>query len=71
LASSSSCENEIFCCGTNNNILACQSHPEFDKVFCIDERIWPAVVEKNKRLDEESQLKSIESMVIIIKYLVF
>ena len=51
LASSQSCENEMFTSG--GNILCCQGHPEFEYEYSIAQRIWPAVVEKNKRLSEE------------------
>ena len=53
LGSSPSCQNEIFITGRFGNLLACQSHPEFDYDYAIKERIWPAVVEKNKRLSED------------------
>jgi GMP synthase-like glutamine amidotransferase len=53
LAASSSCTNELFVCGANANLLACQCHPEFDYGYAIRDRIWPAVVEKSKRLSEE------------------
>jgi GMP synthase-like glutamine amidotransferase len=53
LGSSPSCQNEIFITGRFGNLLACQSHPEFDYEYAIAERIWPAVVEKNKRLSEK------------------
>ena len=53
IAYSDSCENEAYIAGANANMLAIQSHPEFDLHYCITERIWPAVVEKNKRLTEE------------------
>ena len=50
LASSKSCENEMYTC--SGNILCCQGHPEFEYEYSIAQRIWPAVVE-NKRLNEE------------------
>lgn len=50
LASSSTCTNEIFLVGST--LIACQSHPEFDYDYAIEQRIWPAVCEKNKRLTE-------------------
>ena len=53
LGSSSTCTNEMYVTGTHRNIFACQSHPEFDCDYCIKERIWPAVVEQRKRLNEE------------------
>lgn len=51
LASSGSCMNEMYTCG--GNILCCQGHPEFELDYAISQRIWPAVVEKNRRLSEE------------------
>lgn len=53
LASSTSCMHEIYITGIHQNILACQSHPEFDLQYCIYDRIWPAVVEKNRRLTQD------------------
>lgn len=53
LASSSSCKNEVYICGSRDNILACQSHPEFEYEYAVKERIWPSVVHVRKRLDEE------------------
>ncbi len=56
LASSVSCVNEIFAVGRAGrvyNILACQSHPEFEVDYAIWERLWPAVVERNHRLSDE------------------
>lgn len=53
IATSCSCVNEMFVTGTGENILACQSHPEFDYDYAIKDRIWPAVVDKFKRLTEE------------------
>ena len=58
LATSTSCENEIFMVGKQGkhvNILACQSHPEFDVDYCIWERIWPIAVIGRKRLSEEEK----------------
>lgn len=52
LAYSCSCENEIFVTGKNRNILACQSHPEFDLQYAVYDRIWPSVVVKAKRLSD-------------------
>jgi len=57
-ASSASCENEGYLCGRFRNLLCLQSHPEFDKEYCIEQRIWKAVVETNKRLNEEEVSKS-------------
>lgn len=53
LASSSTCVNEIFVSGLNNNLLGVQGHPEFDLDYAIKERIWPSVVDLKKRLSEE------------------
>lgn len=51
LASSSSCAHELVLCGAN--MLTIQGHPEFDFQSCIAEKIWPAVVDTNKRLSDE------------------
>ena len=53
LAHSASCANEVYLAGRHSNILCMQSHPEFDYEYAVQERIWPAVVEKNKRLRED------------------
>jgi GMP synthase-like glutamine amidotransferase len=53
LASSSSCKNEAFVCGINDNILAVQCHPEFDYEYAIQEKIWPSVVNVRKKISEE------------------
>jgi hypothetical protein len=53
IGSSMSCINEMYITGKNGNIFACQSHPEFDYEYCIKERIWPAVVDLKKRLNDE------------------
>lgn len=60
LANSDTCCHEMFITGAKRNILACQSHPEFDLQYCIYDRIWPAVVEKNHRLtsSEEEEAKA-------------
>ena len=58
LASSQSCENELFICGKNKNILCNQSHPEFDFKYAVQDRIWPAVVDKNQRLNPEEIIES-------------
>jgi GMP synthase-like glutamine amidotransferase len=50
LASSESCQHEIYVTGVNRNILACQSHPEFELEYSVYERIWPAVVDTSNRL---------------------
>jgi GMP synthase-like glutamine amidotransferase len=53
LAKSSSCECEMYLAGSNYNIWACQSHPEFDLQYAVHDRIWPAVVDQMGRLNEE------------------
>jgi GMP synthase-like glutamine amidotransferase len=53
LASSSSCTNELFVCGANANLLACQCHPEFDYGYAIRDRIWPSVVGSKRMPAEE------------------
>ena len=52
LGSSMSCTNEAYVTGVNNNIFACQSHPEFHYQYSIQERIWNSVVILNKKLNE-------------------
>eukprot|EP00428_Durinskia_dybowskii_P060711 CAMPEP_0170382100 /NCGR_PEP_ID=MMETSP0117_2-20130122/14763_1 /TAXON_ID=400756 /ORGANISM="Durinskia baltica, Strain CSIRO CS-38" /LENGTH=247 /DNA_ID=CAMNT_0010637717 /DNA_START=71 /DNA_END=814 /DNA_ORIENTATION=+ len=52
VGTSSTCNNEIFVAGVAKNILACQSHPEFELQYSVRERIWPAVVEKDNRIAE-------------------
>lgn len=44
LGSSQSCENEIYICGSKNNILACQGHPEFELDYAVRTKIWPIVL---------------------------
>lgn len=61
IARSDSCEHEIYIAGPHKNILCMQSHPEFDYDYAIRDRIWPAVVERNKRLNEEEIARSKES----------
>lgn len=69
LGSSATCQNELFAvhpppsatAGRKANILCCQSHPEFDLEYCIHERIWPAVVDQNKRLSDEQVVEARES----------
>lgn len=59
LATSSSCENEIFMIGKSPdhaNILACQSHPEFEVNYCIWDRIWPIAVIQRQRLTAEEKI---------------
>jgi GMP synthase-like glutamine amidotransferase len=59
LASSKSCANEVVQWAPN--IMSCQGHPEFNMKYAIEERIWPAVVKKNKRLSEEGVQAAKES----------
>lgn len=61
LASSSSCVNDIFICGQYNNILCCQSHPEFDLQYAILDRVWPRIVNNKKLLNEEQKLLSMKT----------
>eukprot|EP00981_Chlorochromonas_danica_P010380 scaffold3161_cov247-Ochromonas_danica.AAC.15 len=61
LARSDSCASEVYLTGSAYNILACQSHPEFDLHYAIEERIWKSVVETSKRLDEEEIKQSLAS----------
>lgn len=58
LANSISCENEIYVCGNNKNILACQSHPEFEYGYAIKERIWPSVVDVGKRISPDEAVEA-------------
>lgn len=53
LATSTSCLNEMYVAGEKKNILACQSHPEFNYEYAVRDRIWRSVVEVNKRLSTE------------------
>jgi GMP synthase-like glutamine amidotransferase len=53
LASSETCQNEMYLAGKHKNILAAQSHPEFELGYAIRERIWPRVVDQLHRLNEE------------------
>jgi GMP synthase-like glutamine amidotransferase len=68
LASSESCANELYIVRgegkhvKNHNILAAQSHPEFDYDYCIRDRIWPAVCAR-KRLTEEEQAECAKTFV--------
>lgn len=58
IGTSSSCCNEIFVCGRYQNLLACQSHPEFEYEYAIRDRIWPRVIEQKRLNDEEIELSS-------------
>lgn len=53
LAASATCGVEMFVAGSRHNLWASQSHPEFDLQYAIRDRIWVAVVDTNKRLNEE------------------
>jgi GMP synthase-like glutamine amidotransferase len=59
LASSASCAAEAYCVG--DNILAFQSHPEFDVAGCIMSRIWPWSVVQRRRLSAASEAAALES----------
>jgi hypothetical protein len=61
LGSSQTCTNEMYLTGKYRNIFACQSHPEFEYEYCIKERIWPAVTETRKRLNDEEIRAAAES----------
>lgn len=43
----------MYLAGEKKTIIGCQSHPEFDFKYAIQERIWPHVVEKCRRLNDE------------------
>lgn len=60
LGTSTSCVNEMFIAGKHNNILGCQSHPEFDLQLCVYDRILPAVM-NNGRLSEEERIGAVTS----------
>ena len=58
------CENHFFLAGKNKNILALQSHPEFDLQYAVLDRIWIAVVKKRQLLSDEEcsfSMKSFEN----------
>lgn len=59
LASSASCENEIFVVG--RNCFGIQSHPEFDVDHVIEDVIWPRVVDQDHRIDHTQELEAKES----------
>lgn len=48
LATSATCSTEIFAVG--RNILACQSHPEFDVAYAEEELVW---MEEHHRMSQE------------------
>lgn len=50
---------QVFAVG--ENILAMQSHPEFDLETCIMAKIWPSAVIEKGRLDEEQKRDALES----------
>ena len=58
IATSDSCENELYVCGKAKNIMGCQSHPEFDYKYCIEDRILKAVT---SRLSKEELNDAISS----------
>jgi GMP synthase-like glutamine amidotransferase len=62
IAKSETCDHEIYSCGAGavHNILACQSHPEFELDYCVKQRIWPSVVSSG-RLTAEQQSEYQES----------
>ena len=53
LATSASCRAELFTVG--HNVLACQSHPEFEVQYAIWERVWAIAVLRNGRLTAEER----------------
>lgn len=61
LGSTIFCENHLFMAGKNNNILACQSHPEFDLKYAVIDRIWIGVVEKRRMLSKSDIVDSLRS----------
>ena len=80
LASSASCDNEIYVTGKNKkNILACQSHPEFDYDYAIRDRLFPRfsvelnrlsteeIEEAKQSFEEYSRLNGADFMIEIIK----
>jgi GMP synthase-like glutamine amidotransferase len=64
IATSATCEHEIYACGKSypQNILAVQSHPEFEVEYCVTNRIWPKMV-KQKRLSAENQIEYLDTFV--------
>jgi GMP synthase-like glutamine amidotransferase len=61
LGSTLFCKNHLFVTGKNNNILACQSHPEFDLKYAVMDRIWIGVVEKRRMLSKSDIVDSLRS----------
>lgn len=56
IAASESCGVEMYLAGSRRNILACQSHPEFDYQYAIKDRIWPSVTANGRLNEEEKEL---------------
>ena len=62
LGHSPSCAHEMYAAGeVKPNIIGVQSHPEFDYEYAITARIWKAVVETKKRLNEAEEEDARES----------
>lgn len=61
LGSTLHCENHLYITGKNRNILACQSHPEFDLQYAVLDRIWISIVKKRKCLSKEEIALSLRS----------
>ena len=64
LGSTVNCENHFFVAGENQNILALQSHPEFNLQYAVLDRIWIGVVKKRRLLSDEEcsfSMKSFEN----------
>jgi GMP synthase-like glutamine amidotransferase len=63
LGSTLHCENHLYVTGKNRNILACQSHPEFNHYvhYAVMDRIWVSIVNKRKCLSAEEVAHSRKS----------
>ena len=64
LGSTENNKNHFYIAGSNQNILALQSHPEFNLQYAVMERIWLGVVMKRKLLSTEEcsfSLKTFEN----------
>jgi GMP synthase-like glutamine amidotransferase len=61
LGSTPLCKNHLFVTGKHENILGCQSHPEFDLQYAVMDRIWPSIVGKLKRLSDAEIQESLAS----------
>jgi GMP synthase (glutamine-hydrolysing) len=63
LGSTVHCENHLYITGKNRNILACQSHPEFNNFlqYAVMDRIWVSIVNKRKCLSAEEIAHSRQS----------